>query len=106
MRGLPAISAGLCPPPVCRSPVTSPLAAAVGTRGGTVVGSQLVTCGIADFRDMGSKAVAALRRQATGRRPASPPVERVACTAPDRHDDRGTRAVSRRAHGPECSDAG
>jgi DNA-binding LacI/PurR family transcriptional regulator len=56
------------------------VAAAVGTRGGTVVGSQLVTCGIAGFRDMGWKAVEALRRQATGRRAHKHGMERVACT--------------------------
>jgi DNA-binding LacI/PurR family transcriptional regulator len=56
------------------------LAAAVGTRGGTVVGNQLVTCGIAGFRDMGWMGVEALRRQATGRRAHKQGLERVACT--------------------------
>ena len=61
-------------------PADISVAGAVGTKGGTVAGDLVLTCGIADFREMGSQAMEALRRQATGRRARKHDLERVGCT--------------------------
>lgn len=62
-----------------RIPGDISVVAALASRGGTVAGSHAMTCAICDFVDMGKRAIAALRRQVTGRRAARPDVERVAC---------------------------
>jgi DNA-binding LacI/PurR family transcriptional regulator len=76
------IGRGLCrllPRAGLRVPADISIAGAVGTNGGAVAGDLVLTCGLADFRDMGMQAVESLRRQATGRRARKHDLERVRC---------------------------